>query len=289
MASAYEGLEHRLAAAAARVGPGPLMEWQLSRLHETRAVPVGVRTVAGVRIRYVESQGAGGAERSTRQSVDFTARSRSGGMILAGHESLMKTIVIGTSTIGNAITALFRDSGHDVIQVGRTSGDAQADLTDISSPRSLFAQQVPFTAVANAAGEVFRAPLGDTDDQQWARSIGSKGMGQINLVRAGLPYISDRGSFTLVSGIVGAETINAMTIGATVNRMVEGFVQAAATELPRGVRINCLSPAVLAESAADLPSFPGFTPVPAHDVALAYLRAASNPYNGRILTLHPTH
>jgi len=80
-----------------------------------------------------------------------------------------------------------------------------------------------------------------------------------------------------------------MTIGATVNRMVEGFVQAAATELPRGVRINCLSPAVLAESAADLPSFPGFTPVPAHDVALAYLRAASNPYNGRILTLHPTH
>jgi len=88
----------------------------------------------------------------------------------------MKTIVIGTSTIGNAITTLFRGSGHDVIQVGRTSGDAQADLTDISSPRSLFAQQVPFTAVANAAGEVFRAPLEDADDQQWARSIDSKGM-----------------------------------------------------------------------------------------------------------------
>ncbi len=53
----------------------------------------------------------------------------------------MKTIVIGTSTIGNAITTLFRDNGHDVIQVGRTSGDAQADLTDISSLRSLFAQR----------------------------------------------------------------------------------------------------------------------------------------------------
>jgi catechol 2,3-dioxygenase-like lactoylglutathione lyase family enzyme len=49
-------------------------------------------------------------------------------MILVGQESLMKTIVIGTSTIGNAITTLFRDSGHDVIQVGRTSGDAQADV-----------------------------------------------------------------------------------------------------------------------------------------------------------------
>jgi len=162
----------------------------------------------------------------------------------------MKTIVIGTSTIGNAITALFRDSGHDVIQVGRTSGDAQADLTDISSLRRLFTQHVPFAAVANAAGEAFRAPLEDADDQQWARSIGSKGMGQINLVRAGLP---------------------------------------AATELPRGIRINCVSPDVIAESADDLPSFPGFTRVSARSVALAYLRAASNPYNGRILTLHRTH
>ena len=34
------------------------------------------------------------------------------------------------------------------------------------------------------------------------------------------------------------------------NGLVEGFVRSAATELPRGIRINCVSPAVLAESAA---------------------------------------
>jgi NAD(P)-dependent dehydrogenase (short-subunit alcohol dehydrogenase family) len=76
----------------------------------------------------------------------------------------------------------------------------------------------------------------------------SKGIGQINIVRAALPFISDGGSFTLVSGILGDETAPAMTIGATVNGLIEGFVRAAAAELPRGVRINCISPAVLTES-----------------------------------------
>jgi hypothetical protein len=51
--------------------------------------------------------------------------------------------------------------------------------------------------------------------------------------------------------------------------MVEGFVVTAATELLRGLRINCVSPTVVAESSDYYPCFPGFTPVPAVDVALA--------------------
>jgi NAD(P)-dependent dehydrogenase (short-subunit alcohol dehydrogenase family) len=200
----------------------------------------------------------------------------------------MRAIVFGTGTIGRAVSLVFREAGHEVLSVGRASGDAQADLTDITSLRTLFAQHTSFDAVAVAAGEVFPAPLADTDDGQWAASIASKGMGQINVVRAGVPHIADGGSFTLVSGILGAEVTQAMTLGTTINRMVEGFVLGAATELPRGVRINCISPTVLAESPAYHPYFPGFVPVPARDVALAYLRAASNPSTGRVFALHRT-
>jgi NAD(P)-dependent dehydrogenase (short-subunit alcohol dehydrogenase family) len=150
----------------------------------------------------------------------------------------------------------------------------------------LFRRLGPVDAVASAAGDVFPAPLASATDEQWERSLGSKGMGQINLVRAALPHVADGGSFTLVSGVLGDEVNTAMTIGATVNGLVEGFVRAAATELPRGIRINCVSPTVLAESRAFQPYFPGFEPVPARDVALAYLRAISNPYNGRVLRLH---
>lgn len=114
-------------------------------------------------------------------------------------------------------------------------------------------------------------------------------MGQINLVRAALPYIADNGSFTLVSGVLGDEVTPASTLGATINKMVEGFVKAAATELPRGIRINGVSPTVLTESVAYHAFFPGFTPVSAAEVAQAYLRAIANPITGRIFKLHKTN
>ncbi len=85
-------------------------------------------------------------------------------------------------------------------------------------------------------------------------------MGQINVTRAALPHIADNGSITLVSGVLGDEVAPAATIGATVNRMVEGFVQAAATELPRGIRINCVSPTVLTESVVLLSVLSGLQP-----------------------------
>jgi NAD(P)-dependent dehydrogenase (short-subunit alcohol dehydrogenase family) len=159
------------------------------------------------------------------------------------------------------------DHGDEVISVGRISGDRQAELTDIASLRALFSSVGEFDAVANAAGDVFPAPLEQTTDQQWANSFAAKSFGQINVVRAALPHISDNGSFTLISGILGDEFTHASSIGTTINSMVEGFVKAAATELPRGLRINCISPTVLSESTDYHPYFPGFTPVPAAEVA----------------------
>lgn len=200
----------------------------------------------------------------------------------------MRTIVVGSGTLGTAVQQTLAGHGHEVVTVGRTSGAYQADISDMASLTALFSRLGSFDAVANAAGDVFPGPLEETTDDQWAKSIASKGMGQINLVRAALPYIADKGSFTLVSGVLTDEFTPACTIGTTINHMVEGFVKASATELPRGVRINCISPTVLSESTTYYDYFPGFTPVPASEVALAYLRAISNPITGRILKLYKT-
>jgi NAD(P)-dependent dehydrogenase (short-subunit alcohol dehydrogenase family) len=177
---------------------------------------------------------------------------------------------------------------HEVVSVGRKTGDHQADITDTASLKRLFANIGPFDALANAAGDVFPGPLEERTEEQWAKSIAGKGMGQINLVCAAVPHIADKGSFTLVSGVLTDEYMQAGTIGTTINHMVEGFVKAAAVELPRGVRINCISPTVLSESVSYHSYFTGFTPVPVAEVALAYLRAMSNPITGRILKLHKT-
>lgn len=200
----------------------------------------------------------------------------------------MKVVVVGTGTIGSAVRRTLEDHGHEVVSVGRGTGEFQADIREMASLKALFGGVGPFDAVASAAGDVFPGPLQETTDEQWGNSIRSKGMGQINLVRAALPHIADRGSFALVSGVLTDEFTHHGTIGATVNHLVEGFVKSSAAEMPRGIRINCISPTVSAESVAYHAYFPGFTPVPAAEVALAYLRALSTPMNGRILKLHKT-
>jgi NAD(P)-dependent dehydrogenase (short-subunit alcohol dehydrogenase family) len=200
----------------------------------------------------------------------------------------MRVIVVGTGTLGSAVRKMLKEHVHEVVSVGRKTGDHQADITDTASLKRLFANIGPFDALANAAGDVFPGPLEERTEEQWAKSIAGKGMGQINLVCAAVPHIADKGSFTLVSGVLTDEYMQAGTIGTTINHMVEGFVKAAAVELPRGVRINCISPTVSSESVSYHSYFTGFTPVPVAEVALAYLRAMSNPITGRILKLHKT-
>lgn len=104
-----------------------------------------------------------------------------------------------------------------------------------------------------------------------------------------MPFIADNGSITLVSGVLTDEVTFAATIGTTINYTVEGFVKAAAFELSRSLRINCVSPTVLTESKIYHQYFPGFIPVDASKVARAYVRSISNPMSGRILKLHKTH
>jgi NAD(P)-dependent dehydrogenase (short-subunit alcohol dehydrogenase family) len=68
-----------------------------------------------------------------------------------------------------------------------------------------------------------------------------------------------------------------------VNGAIDSFVIAAAIEMPRGIRINSISPTVLAESMGVYEKyFYGFEPVPAARVALAYSKSVEGAQTGQI-------
>lgn len=67
-------------------------------------------------------------------------------------------------------------------------------------------------------------------------------MGQANLVRSGRQFIAAGGSFTLMSGVLSQEPIKGSASISMINPGLEGFVRAAALELPRGIRMNVASP-----------------------------------------------
>jgi NAD(P)-dependent dehydrogenase (short-subunit alcohol dehydrogenase family) len=199
----------------------------------------------------------------------------------------MNIVIVGASgTVGSAVSELLAKD-HQVIRVGHSRGDARVDMRDPASIKALFAQVGPFDALVVASGSVAFNGLTEMTDEQWQVGIQSKLMGQINLTRAAVPYLNDKGSITLISGILSEEPINWGVSASTVNGAIDHFVKAAACELPRGLRINAVSPTVLEESMDKFADFfPGFVPVPAAKVAQAYKRSVLGIQTGQVFRVN---
>ena len=198
----------------------------------------------------------------------------------------MKIIVIGaTGTLGRAVVAELGQD-NEVISVGLTHGDLQVDLTRDESVEALFAQTGRADAIIATTGSLFFGPLTAMRAEDFASGLNDKLLGQVRLSLIGQHYLNDGGSITLTSGIIGSEPIAQGVNATAVNAALEGFVRAAACELPRGLRINVVSPTVLRESVEKYGAFfPGFESVPAARAALAYRRSVYGVQTGRTFTV----
>lgn len=198
----------------------------------------------------------------------------------------MKIIVIGaTGTLGRAVVAELGQD-NEVISVGLTHGELQVDLTRDESVEALFAQTGRVDAIIATTGSLFFGPLTAMRAEDFASGLNDKLLGQVRLALIGQHYLNDGGSITLTSGIIGSEPIAQGVNATAVNAALEGFVRAAACELPRGLRINVVSPTVLSESVEKYGTFfPGFESVPAARAALAYRRSVYGVQTGRTFTV----
>ncbi|MBB72658.1 MAG: short chain dehydrogenase [Legionellales bacterium] len=198
----------------------------------------------------------------------------------------MKIIIIGASgTIGKAIVNELQPR-HDIVQVGYSSGDVQVDITDAASIQRMYETIDNIDAVVMATGKVHFAGLDEMTEQDYRLGLDNKLMGQINVVLAGLHRINDGGSFTLTSGILNRDPIQYGSSAAMVNGAIDGFVKSAALEMPRGIRINCVSPTVISEAMEGYaPYFRGYQPVTAARAALAYSKSVEGLQTGQIFTV----
>lgn len=195
----------------------------------------------------------------------------------------MKIIVIGASgTIGAAVVAEL-GVRHEVVCVGRSSGDFRADIADPASIEQLYAQVGTFDAVVCTAGKVHFGAFDQFTPEKFDIGLRDKLMGQVNLVMLGLKHIRDGGSFTLTSGLLNDDPIREGVSAAMVNGGLEGFVRGTAIVLPRGLRINVVSPTVVEESLPSYaPYFRGTKAVPASEAALGYAKSVEGAQTGRV-------
>jgi len=193
-----------------------------------------------------------------------------------------KILLIGASgTLGRAVHAELKQR-HEVLAASRR-GKFKVDISDAASIQRLFKQIGKVDAIVCAAGKVHFGALSDMTDALYTIGLRDKLMGQVNLALIGRDYLNDGGSITLITGILAEQPIRQGSSASMVNGAIEAFVRAAAIELPRGIRINAVSPNVFTESMAGYaPYFRGFEPIPVARAALAFSRSVEGAQTGQV-------
>lgn len=196
----------------------------------------------------------------------------------------MKIIIVGAE--GDIGTAVCEELGarHEIIKAGRSRGDVLVDMADRRSVEDMYAKIGTIDAVISTAGDVHFGPLAEYTQDTFMIGLQNKVMGQVNLVLAGINAVTDGGSFTLTSGVLDRDPIRMGTAAATANGALGGFVVGAAVEMPRGLRVNVVSPGLLDVSVPRYGEwFPGHEPVSAKRVGRAFAKSVEGPITGQVI------
>lgn len=197
---------------------------------------------------------------------------------------LMKFLVVGASgLIGRAVAKALSQYG-EVIGVSRSS-EISVDVREPATIQRMYERVGKVDAVASCIGKVPFKPFTELTYADYQEGFRDKGLGQVELVRSGVDYLVDGGSFTLMTGILARDPIPSGSVAALANGAIESFTLAAAIDLPRGLRINTVSPNVLVEATNYHASFPGYHQVTAKEVADAYLKSILGKQTGQIYKL----
>ena len=198
----------------------------------------------------------------------------------------MKVIVVGASgAVGKAAVEAL-NSRHEVICVSRSSGDVRMDIEDVESIRAMYKQVGKIDAVVSAVGHGYFGAVDEMTSEQFMKGINHKLLPQVNLVLEGFDYINDGGSFTLTSGVLNRDPIRGGSCAAAANGALDGFVLGASVDMPRGIRINSVSPEVLEVSREKFDGFfRGHVHVSNEAVGLAYSKAVEGCLSGEVFTV----
>ena len=196
----------------------------------------------------------------------------------------MRILIVGAEgTVGKAAS---RELGlrHEIIKAGRSTGSVKVDLTDENSIRAMLEKVGKLDALVATAGHVHFGPLATMTGEQFKKGLLDKLLGQVNLALIGQRYLNDGGSITLTSGVPDRDPIRQGANAAAVDGALGAFVKSAAIEMPRGIRINVVSPGLLEESAKAFEGlFPGHEPVSSARVGLAFAKAVEGGLTGQVI------
>lgn len=191
----------------------------------------------------------------------------------------MRVALVGaTGLIGSAVATALA-ARHEVVGGSRSAG-VRVDIGDAGSIKAFLKEVGPVDAVVCCAGRPRWGPMADLTSDDYLDSLREKLLGQVSLTRQAISHLRDGGAVVLTAGLLSRYPMPGSTAPATVNAALEGFVRAAALEMPRGIRIVVVSPGRVGNPGTE--SHPR---TPPSEVALAYVEAVEGAMTGSAISV----
>jgi NAD(P)-dependent dehydrogenase (short-subunit alcohol dehydrogenase family) len=190
----------------------------------------------------------------------------------------MKIIIVGASgKIGREVDKALSGT-HEIVRVGATSGDVQCDYTSGDSVRRMFEEIGSFDGLVAVAGRdsTFKK-FNELNDEDYRYGFERKFLGQVRLLEIGQASIRDDGCFVFTSGFLSHYPNPFSIATGPLNAAIDTFVQNTAPLLPRGIRINIVSPAPVVD-----PGQEGRGVVTAAQCAEQYVEAIEGTMSGHV-------
>ncbi|MER6047123.1 SDR family oxidoreductase [Streptomyces sp. NPDC001793] len=130
-----------------------------------------------------------------------------------------------------------------------------------------------------ASGAISR--IDAPSDADYFTGLDAKLLGQVQLARRAARYLADDGSVILTSGIFEFGEPG-LSFTALVNAGLAGFVRTAAQEMPRGIRLNAVSPGWISETLRAI-GRDAAVGTPVAEVVRAYVALLAGADRGRIV------
>ena len=196
---------------------------------------------------------------------------------------MKKIVVVGaTGRLGRVVVGGLSD--YEVIRAGRSGPDLKIDALDFESVSDVFASIGTFDGLISCIGGTPFKTFEELTMEDFALGLSKKCFSQLNLAKAAIPYLTENGSITLTSGIIGDEPILAGSCAAAANGALNTCVSTLAAEYAGKLRINIVSPSIIENSVEDYGMlFDGFEPTSKKRIVEAYRRTISAPISGRVL------
>jgi NAD(P)-dependent dehydrogenase (short-subunit alcohol dehydrogenase family) len=160
------------------------------------------------------------------------------------------------------------------------------DAFDFANAGKILSSVGKFDGLVSCIGGAIFKPFDELTMEDFATGLSKKCFSQLNLARAAIPLLTENGSITLTSGIIGDEPILSGSCAAAANGALNMCVSTIAAEYAGKLRINIVSPSIIENSVDDYGMlFDGFEPTSKESIIHAYRRTISAPISGRVLRL----